>query len=172
VQIDCVSRACDDRSGSRTTVLAVGNCLLKDDGVGIHLLRSLVAGRRRADVRYVDGGTLGFTLAPLIEETDRLVVLDAMRFGASPGSIAVKIGRELDRFVARKRATAHEVNLRDLLDIARLRGFLPPERALVGIEPESIEWGLELSRSVASAIPAAAVAVESLLDTWSVVTQS
>ncbi|TXG87548.1 MAG: hydrogenase maturation protease [Thermomicrobiales bacterium] len=156
-----------DRPASRRTVLAVGNFLLKDDGVGIHLLRRLISEKRRADVQYVDGGTLGFTLAPLIEETDLLVVLDAMRFGASPGTVAVKVGADLDRFVARKRVTAHEVNLRDLLDIARIRGSLPPARALVGIEPESVEWGLDPTATVASAIPAAVDAVEQLLDCWS-----
>ena len=156
-----------DESASRRMVLAVGNSLLKDDGVGIHVLRRLVTERRRPDVRYVDGGTLGFTLAPLIEETDMLVVLDAMRFGAPPGSIAVKVGPDLDRFVSRKRATAHEVNLRDLLDIVRMRGSLPPARALVGIEPESVEWGLDPTPTIASAIPAAADAVERLLDSLS-----
>lgn len=156
-----------DRTRSRRTVLAVGNFLLKDDGAGIHLLRLLISDKRRAGVQYVDGGTLGFTLAPLIEETDVLVVLDAMRFGAPPGTVTVKIGRDLDQFVARKRATAHEVNLRDLLDIARFRGALPPARALVGIEPESVEWGLDPTPTVASAIPAAVDAVERLLDSWS-----
>lgn len=148
------------------TVLALGNSLLGDDGAGAHVLRVLRERRRHGDVRFIDGGTLGFSLAPLVEDSDCLIVLDAARMDAAPGSVGVLLGSVLDDFLARKGASAHEVGLRDLFDMARLRGRLPRLRALVGIEPAHVEWGLEPSAAVAAALEPAADEVERLLARW------
>jgi Ni,Fe-hydrogenase maturation factor len=72
----------------RILVLGIGNTLLSDEGVGIHLLNRLRERRlaRLYGVRWLDGGTLSFTLAPEIEDCDALLVLDAARLDAEPGT--------------------------------------------------------------------------------------
>jgi hydrogenase maturation protease len=60
----------------------------------------------------------------------------------------------------------HELGLRDLLDAARLTGALPARRALVGVQPERLGWGMELSPSVAAALPVALEAAAGILQGW------
>lgn len=151
-----------------TLVLGIGNTLLCDEGAGIHVLDLLRRDAAKPAVAYVDGGTLSFTLAPLIEDADALIVLDAARMDSTPGTLRVLVGKEMDRFVGSGKKTPHEVSLSDLLAIARLQGRLPARRALVGIEPRRVDWGTQPSEDVAACIPAAAAAVVSLLEAWGV----
>lgn len=151
----------------RVLVLGVGNPLMSDDGVGQRLLEAL-AGRVPAldDVEYVDAGTLGFMLLPRLEQSDALLALDAAQLGVAPGAVQVFEGEALDTFLCAPRCSAHELGLRDLLDAARLTGTLPARRALVGVQPAELGWGMELSAAVAAALPAATEAARRLLEDW------
>jgi hydrogenase maturation protease len=60
----------------------------------------------------------------------------------------------------------HEPSLSDLLDMARLTDSLPARRALVGIEPEIVDWGDCLTPSVEAAVPIAMRRVHELLFRW------
>lgn len=154
---------------TRSVVLGIGNVLLTDDGAGVHAARRL-AGElaAREDVRVFDAGTLSFTLAPAIESADRLIVLDAMELGEPPGSVRRFLDAEIDRLLTRGRLSVHEVGLRDMLAIARLSDRLPRERALIGIQPESLDWGTEPSARVAPAIDRIVGLTLGLLDAWPV----
>jgi hydrogenase maturation protease len=148
-------------------VLGVGNRLLTDEGAGVHVVEHLA--REHPDlagVTWLDGGTLSFTLAGPIEETDALIVVDAADLGAAPGTVRVYQGAEMDRFVGRARLSVHEVSLLDLLAIARLTGHLPGHRALVGIQPADLGWGDQPGPVVAAAVPAAAAEVLALIRAW------
>lgn len=153
---------------AKTLILGIGNVLLRDEGAGIHALRRLgevLDGR--ADMELLDGGTLSFTLAGAIEDAERLIVIDAAQLDAVPGTTRVFIGEDMDRFVggSRKRSV-HEVGLIDLMSIARLADRLPAERALVGIQPQDLDWGEAPSPAVAAALPVACRQVLDLLETW------
>lgn len=148
-------------------VLAIGNTLLSDDGVGAKVLEYLQRNDELpADVRLVDGGTLGFSLATELDDLAGLIVVDASRFHAPPGSFRCFIGDEMDVQLQGGGRSVHEVGLSDLLDIARLTGQLPVHRALVGIEPAATDWGEELSPAVQAAVPEAAALVTGLIDHW------
>ncbi|MGB8433904.1 MAG: hydrogenase maturation protease, partial [Burkholderiales bacterium] len=91
----------------RVLVLGIGNTLLSDEGAGVHAVRQLqVAAGSGSGIDYLDGGTLSFTLAGPIEETDAVVVIDAADFGAEAGAVRVFEGAAMDDFVgaARKRS--------------------------------------------------------------------
>ena len=151
-------------------LLAIGNTLLRDDGAGRCVLdflnntNSLPRG-----VTCLDGGTLSFALLADIECCDALVVLDAARFGAPPGTVRCFQDEAMDRLLKRPGRSVHEVGLADLCDMARLSGQLPMRRALVGIEPEIVDWGDALSNSVAAAVPVAAQMAMSLIAFWQAV---
>jgi len=149
-------------------VLGIGNSLLCDEGVGVHLVRRLEADApdAGAGLRFVDGGTLSFTLAGDIESADRLIVIDAAQLDAAPGTVRVFVDTEMDHFVGTGKRSVHEVGLIDLLDIARLTDSLPRQRALVAIQPENLTWGCELSPSVADAVPLAVREVRRLIRNW------
>ncbi len=151
----------------RVLILGIGNTLLSDEGSGVHVVEYLRRGHTETDeLRYLDGGTLSFTLAAEIEAADHLIVVDAARLGKSPGAVCCFLDTDMDRFLGTVKHSVHEVGLLDLMDIARLTGTLPARRALVGIQPESLGWGGSLSPVVARAIPEAANRVLSLVDDW------
>lgn len=148
-------------------VLGIGNTLLSDEGVGVHVVRALSPHLSDDDrVSLVDGGTLSFTLAAAIEDADQLIVVDASELKASPGTVKTFVGEDMDSFLGGTRRSVHEVGLIDLLTIARLADRLPEKRALVGIQPECIDWGEQPSAAVAAAIPDACTRVQGLIEEW------
>jgi hydrogenase maturation protease len=150
-----------------TLVLAIGNTLLSDEGVGIHVLEYLRAHHPApTGVEYLDGGTLSFTLAASIEEADNLIVIDAARMGAEPGAVKQFVDEEMDRFLGTSKRSVHEVGLIDLLTAARLTRRLPAHRGLVGVEPEKLDWGERPTERIARAIPQAAAMVVGLITAW------
>jgi hydrogenase maturation protease len=151
-----------------TLVLGIGNTLLSDEGVGVHAIQYLQ--QHHADIpetEYIDGGTLSFTLAGLIEQAQNLIVIDAAQLHAQPGTIRTFVDSEMDDFLNHNRkSSVHEVSLMDLLSIAALSEQLPPQRALIGIQPEIVDWGEAPSVKVQAAIPHACAQVLSLIKAW------
>lgn len=152
----------------KTLILGIGNTLLGDDGVGVHVVDVLRHQHPPPDdLELLDGGTLSFTLVPAIEKADHLIVIDAARLGSSPGTVRMYEGEAMDRFIAKnKSASVHEVNLLDLLAIARLSGQLPRRRALIGIQPELVNWSDRLTGRVEQAIPQASELARQLVMRW------
>jgi hydrogenase maturation protease len=153
---------------TQSVILGIGNILLTDDGAGVHaarLLADLLA--ERDEVRVFDAGTLSFTLAPLVEAADRLIILDATQLNQPPGSLQCFADTQMDQFLGRGRLTVHEIGLRDVMDVARLSGALPPERALIGIQPASLEWGTEVTPCIAGSLDSMVRMTLALLDSWS-----
>jgi hydrogenase maturation protease len=151
----------------RVLVLGVGNTLMRDDGVGVRLMKSLAAVEPfLPGVEYLDAGTLSFLLLPAIERCDALLVLDAAQLGTDPGGMCCLEGPAMDEFLRTARCSVHEVGVRDLLDIARLTGHLPERRAFVGIQPLEVGWGEELSPPVVLALPAAVRKARALVSGW------
>jgi hydrogenase maturation protease len=151
-----------------TLILGIGNSLLADDGVGLHVLRALTA-EAEADpsLRLCDGGTVGLALLPEIENCARLIVIDAVEMGAPSGTLRVFVDAAMDAQMHGSKRSAHEVALADLMGAAHLLGTAPSRRALVGVQPGSTGWGLEPTPPVAAAIEPACVAVRALIKGWS-----
>jgi len=149
-------------------ILGIGNTLLQDEGAGIHVLNALRQQHPEPEnASYVDGGTLSFTLAGMVEENDSLIVVDAAQLKSKPGTLACLVGEEMDRFLGQGKRSVHEVGLLDLLDMARLVERLPPRRALVAIQPEIVDWGEYPSAAVSRAIPEAVAMITTLMERWS-----
>ena len=151
----------------KTLVLGIGNTLLSDEGVGVHMLDWMQAHHPEiTGIDYLDGGTLSFTLAPYIEDADNLIVVDAAELQATPGTLQVFRGDEMDRFAGKTKRSVHEVSLGDLLAIAHLTGCVPANRALVAIQPQEVDWGSSLSNPVKQALPGAGKHMLALLSEW------
>jgi len=150
-----------------TLILGIGNSLLSDEGVGIHALNLLQSYHPDpANLTFIDGGTLSFTLAAYIEDCDNLIVFDAAELKAPAGTVKTMAGTEMDAFLGTARRSPHEVALLDLFDIARLTESLPVKRALIGIQPGSIEWGMSPTAPVEKALPVAVDQAMALLEQW------
>jgi hydrogenase maturation protease len=149
-------------------LLGIGNTLLTDEGVGVHVLQTLAAGPPLpAQVELLDGGTLSFTLAGPIQDADALIVVDAARIGQPPGAWQLLQGEQMDAFLlGNRKSSVHEVGLTDLRAIAILSGHWPKQRAMLAIEPKYIDWGEQLTPEVAAAVPAVAQAIRELVQEW------
>jgi len=152
----------------KTVVLGLGNTLMGDDGAGIHAVSRLNASwSGLGDVDFVDGGTLSFTLTDILAEADRLIVIDAAQLGAKPGTVEVFEDEGMDIFVrSGKCSSVHEVSLAEILDMLRLTGDLPVQRALVGIQPEKLDWDENLTPDIEKAVVFACGHATSLLEQW------
>jgi hydrogenase maturation protease len=149
-------------------VLGIGNTLLTDEGIGIHVLQALEPELANwPDVTLLDGGTLSFTLAGPIEDADALIVVDAANINKQPGEWVLLKGEEMDAFLmSNRKSTVHEVGLTDLRAIALLAGHWPDKRAMLAIQPDVIDWGELPTPAVAAAIPPACAAIVEQLQAW------
>ncbi len=150
-------------------ILGIGNTLLTDEGVGVHVVEALRRSQmsEEGDVELLDGGTLSFTLAGPIQDADALIVVDAAQLKSSPGTLRVFKGEDMDRFLtSNRKSSVHEVGLTDLRAIAMLAGHWPEKRAMVAIQPEKVDWGEYPTELVAAAIPVACGHIESLVGAW------
>ncbi len=134
--------------GVKISLIGLGNLLLRDEGVGVHAVEAL---KRKYDfpeeVRLLDGGTLGLDLLHLIEGMDRVLFVDAVDLKKKPGTIAVIEGEDLPSLLEPK-LSLHHVGLSDLLFASGFLGTRPAEIVLIGIQPETMEMGLDLSKTI------------------------
>lgn len=134
-------------------ILGLGNVLLEDDGVGGAAV-SLLLDRFEppAGVHVFDGGTLGLSLLPYLENADAVILVDAVRADGAPGTLVRLDGDDVAPAVA-TRLSPHQVGVADLLDGARWLGRYPDRVVLLGLVPASMELSVGLSPLVRSALP-------------------
>ena len=155
-----------DRRDPSVLVLGLGNRLLGDDAAGPLVVDALAASGRAGSALLRDGGTIGLSLLPDIDDAAALIAVDAAEFDAPPGAVRVFEGAAMDRQLGGRKRSAHEVALFDLMAAAELCGRLPARRARVAVQPASTALGLEPTAEVAAAIPALCAAVQELVTRW------
>ena len=129
----------------RILVLGIGNTLLSDEGIGVHVVNRLLAEYRLpAQVEALDGGTSGMTLLDDVARCEYLVIVDCGRLDAAPGTVREFHGDAVPVFF-QQRISPHQIGLSDLLAAAALIDVLPGGLSLIAIEPESIELGIALT---------------------------
>ena len=137
----------------RIVIIGVGNLLLGDEGVGIHVVEELNKRNLPGNVEVVDGGTGGIALLSLMEGADKVIIVDAVLGGCNPGKIYVLDAERLMKGVV-KFFSLHEMDLLSTLMIGKELGKLPPELILVGVEPKNYEeYNMDLSSEVRAVIP-------------------
>jgi hydrogenase maturation protease len=150
----------------KTLVLGVGNTLLADEGAGVHAMQFLKDQYDLPDTEFLDGGTLSFTLTAAIAEATNLIIFDAAQLDSDPGSVRVFEGGEFQDFVMSGCHSVHEVGFADLMDITRLLDCLPENCALIGIQPDYVDWNDRPGEAVRNALPRAAAEGAALIYKW------
>jgi len=141
-----------DRGIPETVVIGVGNPLMGDDGLGIEVLERLRLGWSfRPSLDLLDGGTWGLNLLPHVESAGRVMFIDAINVGREPGILVELEAEEIPRFLARK-LSPHQIDVKEVLALAELRGTLPEELCAIGLQPESVEMSTSLSAPVAAGV--------------------
>jgi hydrogenase maturation protease len=145
----------------RVLVVGLGNVLLRDDGVGVHAIRELQRSLPR-HVRAVDVGTAVLDALHLFEWADRILAIDAMQADGPPGTI-YRFGVE-DVVERGLKASLHEVDL--LAALRFLNMDRRPEILVMGVQPETIDYGTDLSVSVQAALPRLVAAARGIVAEW------
>ncbi|MGB2983967.1 MAG: hydrogenase maturation protease [Candidatus Bipolaricaulia bacterium] len=133
-----------------TAIVGVGNILMKDDGVGVHVARALVGHPLPVDVCVLDAGTDPYA-AFEITEARRVIVIDAAQGDGEPGTI-YRLPDEAAGAAANVGRSCHDMGLLQTLRDSRSSDH-PMEIIVIGIEPRTIDWGLDLSPEIAARVP-------------------
>jgi len=145
----------------RVLIVGLGNVLLRDDGVGVHAIREL---RKNPlpGVVVAEVGTAVLHALHLFEWADRILAIDAMQAGGLPGSIYLLCAGSVAE-------QGFQTSLHELSLVSALK-FIPreiiPEITILGIEPETIDFGLELTPTLLAALPAVVLEAENIVNQW------
>ena len=135
----------DAISSKEVAIVGVGNLLFSDEGVGIHVVRALREFSLPSYLRVFEFGTRGLEILEAVEGFEKVVIVDAVRSGAAPGSIRRwRLGELLDA-TAPRMVSLHEMDLLTALKIGRATAKLPSDVVIIGVEPKVLSPGLELS---------------------------
>lgn len=131
--------------------MGVGNLLLKDEGVGIHVIRTLEKEELPPNVSLMDGGTGGLHLISWIQDYNRIIMVDATLDHNPPGTIRLIRPRYATDFPPLM--SAHEIGLRDMIEAMILTEKLPDIQLIVVSAEDISEVGMELTPAVEAAVP-------------------
>jgi hydrogenase maturation protease len=138
----------------KTLVLGLGNVILGDEGVGVHVVRALEELTLPENVECLDGGTGGFTLLEPLQEAGRIILIDAAADGNPIGTVT----RTTPRFARDypPTLTAHDIGVKDLLDVFYMQGGVP-NVALYAItidlrQPIAMELSAEIQKAARVAV--------------------
>lgn len=145
----------------KTLILGVGNLLLKDEGVGIHVIRALEKETLPPEVSLLDGGTGGLHLISWLTGYDRVILVDATLDAHPPGT--VRLLRPQFAADYPPLMSAHEIGLRDMIEVMQLTGDLPEVQLIVVSAADLHEVDMTLSPAVEAAVPEVISLIRSLL---------
>ncbi len=142
-----MSKKCIDR----VVVLGIGNELLKDDGIGVHVARELAGRTLTTPVEIIEAGTVPDCWQG-DEPISRLVVIDAVYGGSEPGAIYRFSPEDVD-FEVRLNRSIHQLSFVDSLKLSEITGNKPEKTVIIGVEPKEVAWGTELSEELRARVP-------------------
>lgn len=157
----------DDYENS-IVVLGVGNILLTDEGLGVHVIEDLKANYNfTPQISLIDGGTMGMELLTYMRGMKKILLVDAVNGGEAPGTIYEFPHRELEQYFT-DHISVHEVGMQDILRIRAIQENPLEDAIVIGVEPESLEVGFEPSEPVQRALPEVKERVLRVLRGWGV----
>lgn len=137
----------------RAVVLGIGNTILTDEAAGVRVVEALEHDYELpANVLAIDGGTSGMEMIEDLSDLDFLVVVDVVKTGVPPGTVVKISGADIPVFF-RSKLSPHQIALPDVLASLELLGTMPKEIVVLGVEPISLELGMEMTVTVAECIP-------------------
>ncbi len=137
----------------RAVVLGIGNTILTDEAAGVRAAEMLERDYRMPDnVQVIDGGTSGMEMIEDLSNLDFLIVLDVVKTGAAAGTVVKIAGDDIPVFFRRK-LSPHQIGLPDVLASLELLDTMPKEIIVLGVEPISLELGMEMTATIAAKVP-------------------
>ena len=139
-------------------VLGIGNILMGDEGVGVHVVRHLEKEDVPAGVELLDGGTGSFLLLDPMQLARKVILIDATLDANPPGTVRRLVPRFSTDYP--RTLAAHDIGLKDLLDAFYLLGHnVDVVLFAVSIAPLQ-ELGLDMSPELVARVPKIAAMVK------------
>lgn len=161
----------DQNTNSSIILLGVGNILLTDEGLGVHIVNQFWEDYVcNPPITILDGGTMGMELLSYMRGMKQLILVDAINGGEAPGTVYGFTHEEMNQYFT-DRISVHEVGMQDILRIRALQEDPLDDAVVIGIEPLSLELGLEVTPVVAQSIPAVIEKIVDQLRQWGVEVQ-
>ncbi len=136
----------------KVIIIGIGNLLLMDEGIGIHVINELEKHKLPENVDICDGGTGGFKLIDLMHEAKRVIFIDAVETGKAPGTITTFKSEDVRSMYPKKKYSLHDTDLLEVIKMVELLEH-PPEIEIMGVQPKTINYGTTLSRELTDSIP-------------------
>lgn len=133
-------------------VVGVGNLIQADDGVGVHAVQAMSDWDLPATVEVFDGGTAGLDLLPALQDRRTIIVIDAVDAGMDPGTLLRFTPDDVDTNVTAY-DSMHQLGLLETLTMGKIMGSDPGRVIILGVQPGLVDWGMELSDTVAASMP-------------------
>ena len=157
-----------DDGNNEIVLLGVGNILLTDEGLGVHVVEDLKANYTfTPQISLIDGGTMGMELLTYMRGMKKILLIDAVNGGEAPGTIYEFPHRELEQYFT-DHISVHEVGMQDILRIRAIQENPLEDAIVIGVEPESLDVGFEPSAPVQKALPEVKERVLRVLREWGV----
>ncbi len=134
-----------------TAIIGIGNILLKDDGVGVYVVRQLENEELPSTVELVDGGTSTLDTLSYFLEYNKVIVVDCLKSGHKPGTI-YKIKPEEIKDYKQENLSIHDVQILDVVKMANMLAKFP-KVVIFGVEPEEICLDTEMTDNIKNKIP-------------------
>jgi hydrogenase maturation protease len=133
-------------------VLGVGNILLRDEGVGVRVVQAMGQMELPPDIELFDGATAGLDLLDALAHRRKVVIIDAVEGDSEPGTVFRLSPEDL---LPRQDAgvSLHEIGVLETLTVAERMGTAPHEVVVIGIKPQDVSCGLDLSPEIARRVP-------------------
>jgi hydrogenase maturation protease len=135
---------------NKILILGIGNYLMADEGLGVHLAEKLMKEELPLGVDVLDGGTGGFHLLEYFERYERVIIVDATLDHNPPGTIRLikpKFAADFPQAMS-----THDIGLKDLVGALQLLGTMPEIDLYVvsikSIQDQGIELSLEISATI------------------------
>lgn len=138
-------------SESKKLILGCGNLLLRDEGIGVHLIEYLKDKPIPPDVELLDGGTAGFELIDFIQQADKVLIIDAVKADGDPGDIYIFTPADFQTDDPPK-TSLHGFSLEDVFKTIQKLGPLPKIK-IIGVEPRDISPGTDLTPRLKKLLP-------------------
>lgn len=155
-----------EKNRNQITILGIGNTLYTDEGLGVHALAALQEKYGMdQQVELVDGSTDGMSLLGPVEDTDYLIVIDAINAGKDGGHIIELHGNDIPAYYGIK-MSIHQLGFQEVLLASKLREKYPKNIVMIGMQPTSLELGIGLSEINEAQLPKLLKLVEQQMGKW------
>jgi hydrogenase maturation protease len=132
----------DISSKKDIVVIGLGNVLLSDEGIGVHLVGRLSRLKRKFPlIDFIDAGSAGLSLLHLIANRKKAIIIDCAQMGEKPGTIRRFTPDDVQSVKKLSHFSLHEADILKVINLSRQLGECPDQIVLFGIEPESLEPG-------------------------------